>query len=207
MKIPATTPEHPLATIAREGATPMRAEPILLVGRDDMIEANFFTGEVLAYVKGTAGNQWSKFAARVAAMTVGARVSFLSMVREDRKDMRQSLLDEGLPDDRVKSMMASFGVQLSRLEGVARAFNAGATIEGLLEYRGASADTAPADVPFYVWFAYAGLFKKMDARGRPMKTWLMKIGNHLETTKPDADDEKAQAQYAQFIALYNSMLG
>lgn len=211
MHFPAPALEHPLAQIAREGATPMRAEPIALVAREDILEATALVAEVMAYAKGIDGNKWSVFANRIANMQPGGRASFLKQMKEDKGDFRKALLADGIDETRVKAMMSSFGVQLSRLESVARAFNAGATIEGLIQYRTGGVDNTdataenPAAIPWYVWFAYAGLFGKGKA-GRPVDPWLVKMGKALEKCPPDADNEGECAQYAQFIALYNNMV-
>jgi hypothetical protein len=203
--------EHPLVTIMESGSKPMQAAPIALVAREDVMEATALVAEVMAYVKATDGNKWAAFALRIAKMHAGGRASFLSQMKADKGDFRKALLSDGIDEKRVKAMMASFTVQLSRLESVARAFNAGATIDGLIEYRSDGVTTTdatavtPESIPFYVWFAYAGLFGKAKA-GRPQHPWLVKMGKALETTKPDEDNEVECAQYAQFISLYNSLV-
>jgi hypothetical protein len=201
---------HPLQQIADSGATPMRAAPIPLVPRDDVMAGVSLAAEVLAYVKSQDATAWLTFAMKIIALNPGGRDTFIKSLRDDRKDVVDSLIADGMEKDKAQRHGKVFDVQTSRLATIAQGFNSGATIEGLLEYRNG---TRPADkhirvldqVAFITVYDYCRLFKKAGA-AKPMQGFMDHLSKFLETRKPDEADEAQFAQYVAVVTMYNELL-
>jgi hypothetical protein len=205
--------EHALATIARTGSTPMKAQPLAVNTLDDRMVGNTLANEAIALAK-TGVKPWLALAWRVIDCTVEARAVFIGAIKNEKAALTKAQTEHEFDGKYAKGNTNSFSVMLSRLQGVANAFNGGATLAGLVEYTNkqqankakhlVDVEDARANLGFEAIHAYAMTFVKSKA-GRTPDAWLVTFGKFLERNKPVEGDAVAEAQYLATVKHYNSM--
>jgi hypothetical protein len=186
--------------------TPMKAEPIRKVGLDANMAVTVLVGEVMAHLR-TTHQPWRNFALRVIALTTDGREAFMKQCKSQLKEMKENNIIGNQDKKQAAKAVASATVELSRLNSLARAFNKGATIEGLCQFTANSLGVAMViidDVSWFKMWQYAATFSTGKA-GRPSKPWLVKLGDWLEDNPAPTDDEQQLAAYNAMLALYNRL--
>ena len=206
--------EHSLVTIFETGSKPMQAKPLPVNSHDDRVAATMLAAEVLAAAKGEQ-NVWRKLAWRVIDVNTETRAAFIATLKADKVAMSKGQTEIGIDKKIASARTASFGVRLSQMTTIAKAFNAGGTVSGLLDHVNS---TLPADkharslddlrehLGFVVIYEYAKKFTG-SAGSKVRKTWLENLGKWLEQNPaPDGDDGAEKAR-AQIVTVYNTLVG
>ena len=206
--------DHALVTIMQSGSKPMQAKPLPINSHDDRAVATMLAAEVLAAAKGEQ-NTWRRLAWRVIDVNTETREAFIKALKADKVAMTKGQTEYGIDKKVASGRTSSFGVRLSQMTTIAKAFNAGATIAGLLDHVNS---TLPSDkqarteeelrenLGFVVVYEYAKRFTG-SAGSKVRKTWLENLGKWLEQNPAPEGDDQAEHARAQFVALYNSMVG
>lgn len=199
------------------GTLTMVNKPAQRVGSDMALSVTALVAEVMATVQ-LQIKPWHAYACRVIALPTDGRALLIKMLGDDLRKMRADnaaihaeLGKDGKPNptkDETKAaakLVASATVNVARLSTIAKAWNSGATLEGLLDFatgRGGK-PTSINEIGFIVIYNYAQTFSKSKA-GRTPDTWLVKLGKFLEKNPPAEDDADALEQYNAIVAVYNA---
>lgn len=176
---------------------------------DDKMVGNMLAQEAWATARNHA-NPWKGFADRIIGLNMEARAAFIAAVDSMMKEgTKENTLDGSVDAKTARKRLTSATVEVSKLRTFAKAFNAGASEDGLIEYVRLSTklkDTQPlvlADIA-WMWMAeYAKTFSDSKA-GRKPDTFLVKLNKWLEKNKPT--DEKEQPAYDAIVAAYNKLV-
>jgi hypothetical protein len=209
-----------MATIARTGSTPMTKADIPAQGTDARMQGNMLANEVFAQVKLT-GNIWRTFALRLINGTVDMRAAFLAACKTMLRDMRKqnseaiaNLNKDGKPDptkDDTKlaaKRVNSATIEVSKLTTIANAFNAAATVEGLVEHANTTGRCKGArleDIGYEVMVEYARLFSESKA-GRKADPFITKLSKWLEKNPPAEDDKAGAVLWAELNEKVSTLL-
>jgi hypothetical protein len=214
MKILATPMAHAMAQIAAAGALPMQAKPLPINSHDDRATATIMAAEVMAAAKGEQ-NTWRGLAWRVIDVNTETREAFIKALKADKAAMSKGQTEAGIDKKIASARTASFGVRLSQMTTIAKAFNAGGTVAGLLDHVNS---TLPGDkqarseadlrehLGFVVIYEYAKRFTG-SAGSKVRKTWLENLGKWLEQNPAPEGDDATEKVRAQFVTLYNTFVG
>lgn len=173
-KVPATV-EHPMAQIAAGGLTQITKQPVRTVGTDATMLATTLVAAMFAHVT-TAANFWHGIAWRIIDAPTDARVAIITQIDNRLDSMRAENrkahdVDGATSDGRkwTRANVDSYVVDVSRMRTIARAFNAGASVQGLAEHYSVN---DPRNIGYQRVYTYcAGLLKTAAAgKGRPVKS-------------------------------------
>lgn len=209
-KTRAASKNHPMQAIANDGAKAIGGtkDEALEHGKRVATMDDRFTGMTVAHEVFAVNQQerstWRRFALRIVELTMEGRVSFIDTIRMLRKDaVKQQRHGDTVEAKFAGNLVTSANVQISKLAGIAKAFNAGGSEKGLLQF--AKDKKLPArgmdDVNFETMYAYAKFVNGSTGdRGAPKKAFIVKLATYLENAKETLtkDDEEA---YAKVVAL------
>jgi len=180
--------------------------------RDDTLAGMTLALEII----GTAmaqGNQWRNFALRCINLTHEARIAFLAAIKKEKAAMTKTQVDFGIGKKVAQQRTNSFATQISELNTIAKAWNAGATITGWREFVN---NTLPGDKTigtdaeivefggYRTLVEYARAVVGKTKPGRPNKTWLEKVGKFLDENVPNEDDTAGTTLYQQLVTMFNN---
>ena len=206
--------EHAMVTILEAGAKPMVSAPLPINSHSDRAAATILAAEVMAAAKGEQ-NTWRRLAWRVIDVNTETREAFIKALKADKAAMSKGQTEAGIDKKIASARTASFGVRLSQMTTIAKAFNAGATVSGLLDHVNS---TLPGDkharseedlrehLGFVVIYEYAKRFTG-SAGSKVRKTWLENLGKWLEQNPAPEGDEAAEKARLAFVTLYNTFVG
>lgn len=189
------TVAHPLANIAEIGAKPMAKETALRTGvaLDDRMTGIMLAQEV--YTTAIANAQsYAGYATRIFELTQEARASFIENIKGILADAKKANTLHGAVDNRTAARrVASATVQVSQLSIIAKAWNAGATVAGMLKYAntkvGKQDKMTADDVGFTIITEYARQYLKAnaqgDTRGRGVKPGIEKLAKYVHDLMAD----------------------
>lgn len=210
---------HSLATIEQMKAQPITKATIPAQGRDAVLAGNMLAAEAVATAM-TQSNVWHGFAVRVINLTADGRDAFLAAVRGSLKDFAQrnaeAIADTTRTGEKAitdadrkaaRKRLATATVYLSGLSIIAKAWNKGATTEGLIAYfKQATRErhTTPAldAIGYTIIVEYARTFSDSKA-GRRADDFKTKLTKFIERNPPADDDTIGVALLAQVMALLN----
>lgn len=204
MKVHRIQKTSPAAQVAEVHATPIKAEPLPEMNFTDSMSGMLLANEVLGTLKTQAGS-WQSFAIRLIKMNIESRASFMKSLREGLNEMKKAnTLDGGIDAKLAAKRVNSATVVCSMLNTIAKAFNAGATIEGLCEYSGASVTMWEA-VGYTIMTEYSRAFLKAnasgDSRGRKITSFLTKLQKWVEAHKAEAINDEDAAVVDHVVGL------
>ena len=143
-----TTPAGTMAEIERTMSLPITKQEPATVGKDAVILATELVAEMFADVE-TQASKWHGFAWRVIDATTDMRVALQTLIETRKRAMKEENATFHGWDSKAagKAMGAegkvgSYIVNVSRINTIAKAFNAGATVAGFAEFSGISVDRA-----------------------------------------------------------------
>jgi len=202
---------HALATLAVGASNVLNAKhENLTFGKriatlDDKMLGSMLANEVMATVQ-TQGQVWRGFAMRIINTNHEARAAFVQAIDSTLKEMRgANTIDDTVAAKDAKKRVNTATVEVSKLRIVAKAWNSGATIPGLVEYVRLALKQPTAElehIGYTMLVEYARTFSQSKA-GRPAKAWAEKLGDWLDKNAPDEDDAKGNALREKFIAMLN----
>lgn len=204
---------HTMEQIRTAGAEPMRAKPLPVNDRNDRLTATILAAEILAQAKVETAT-WAKFAWRIIDANVEVREALQAEIKKQQAAMTKGQVEFGIDKKMASKNTASFAVQVSRCRTIAKAFNSGATVEGLKDFingqmpankRAKTVEEVRDHTSFIMIYNYAATF----TGGKGSKTttsWLENVGKFLDRNPPAEDDTQGQAQQAEFIKLYNALV-
>ena len=205
---------HPIKEIETFQQTPMTKPALPAQGRDASMAANLLIAEVMAHVR--AGDKvWHGFAVKIIEGTTDFRAAFVNGLGKHLSDMRKANTDaiaqlgkDGKPNPTKEEQkiagkrVGTATTYTTHLRHIAKAFNAGATVEGLMAYVH-STNRSPAkgldEIGFTVIKEYADTFKDSDARGRPADPFTVKLSKWLDKN-PAAEGDKTGAALHAVVA-------
>lgn len=215
-KIPAGA-AHPMAQIAAGAMTQVskdsaHADSKKVATFDDRAAGNLLAAEVMARVRQQA-HDWHGYAVRVIGFTIEAREAFLQAIKADIKDIKAKNVIGTQDAKAAARLVNSATTNVSELTTIAKAFNGGASVDGLRQWARKTingTDTGPMpkldQIGKDLIVAYARTFSESKA-GRKADTWAVKLGKFLERNLPSDDDTAGRAQYDAVVKLYNSFKG
>ena len=221
MQIHTVTRQHPLTAVAaaanpdiRSGKDEALERAKRIATTDDRLAGSMLAAEVVATAKNDS-NIWRRFAITIIGMTAEARAAFLDAIKNEKSALTKAQTEFGIDKKSAQQRTASFGVQVSKLTTIAKAFNGAATVAGWREFvnLGLTADKTISDDDdmlahggYETLVQYARLFTK-SAAGRTPDTWTVTFGKFLERNKPADDAPKAElSHYNAAVALFNTMV-
>jgi hypothetical protein len=202
-----------METIRTSGSLPMKKAPIRLESRDDRLQGELLSAEVLAAAKGH-DNIWLAFAWRVIDMTPEARDVFVNRIKAEKSAMTKGQTEAGVDEKTAKSRTATFGVQVSRLTGIAKAWNAGGSVEGLCDYmnqgftdksKHAKPEDMRAHASFIGIYEYAKILNG-SGLGRKPDALVVKLAKFIKantSTDADANDTALIAKLTELYKEFN----
>ena len=217
MKIAAEVKTNPLQEIAESGARPITKEEPKAAGTDARATATTLAADIMSLAMQGNG-QWKRLACRIIVGTTDMRVALLAALEQHMKAAREQVAlavarnvdKDGKPDllksegKSVSQQMNSAYVNVSHMRKITRAFNAGGTVDGLLDYcrteRPRSTYSTLDDVTYELMRGYADLFKDGQASRTP-DPWLTKLSKWVEKNPAPEGDEKAAAAVKAITAL------
>lgn len=158
---------------------------------------------------------WQAFAHRAIALSNEGRAEFVGAIDAWLKDLRKGHTLLGMDKKQAGQRIASATTGASEMRTIANAWNAGASVDGLIEFDwtttgkpcnagGSPIKRAFADIRYSVILAYARTFSDAKA-GRPADSFLVKLGKFLEKGKPGDDaPESDKVEYLSLVAYYNT---
>lgn len=204
---------HSMEQIRTAGAEPMRAKPLPVNDRNDRLTATILAAEILAQAK-VETVTWAKFAWRIIDANVEVREALQAEIKKQKAEMTKGQTEFGIDKKIASKNTGSFAVQVSRCSTIAKAFNSGATVEGLKDFingqlpankRAKTVAEVREHVGFIVIYNYAATFT--GGKGSKTNTsWLENVGKFLDRNPPAEDDVQGQAQQAEFVKLYNALV-
>lgn len=225
MKVHQVTRVTPEQEILETGAKPLTKATIPAQPMDSRMRAAVLVSSVMAHVVQDS-SFWHRAAVQLIQGETDFRAAFVKTMSEQLKDVKRRNAEafgtvdkDGKPDPTkgetklAGSRVQSATVQVSKLTTIAKAFNAGATLEGLLTHF-AEQHKVPVKqvtldaIGYEPIVEYARKFSEAKA-GRKPDAWLVKFGKWLDSAGKVGDDASAeeQAQYAKAVAFFNSLKG
>lgn len=183
--------EHACATIERTQSLPMTTTTAPDYGRDAHMLALVLVSEVFAYAQETA-NKWHTFAWRLIDGTTDMRAEFARLQEEKQKTiLAENAEAHGWDEAEIKKQkgkIASCIVETCRLRTIAKAFNAGASVEGLATFYGVD---DPRNIGVRRVYEYAAAYMAGNAtrKADPLLVKLNKWIAAQEKTQLDDDDK------------------
>jgi hypothetical protein len=203
------------ATTVFNGKAAAAASATRIATLDDKMAGSMLANEVLAYAKGEQ-NTWMSFAKRIIGFNAEARAAFIAAMKNDKSAMTKTQTTFGVAAKVAKKNTSSFGVSVSRLSTIAKAFNVAATVTGWREFVNKSLPTdkhctTDADMlehgSFTTLYEYAKGFTGGRA-GRTADTWTVKLNKWLESN-PVTDENGTDLEvvaYSRIVAEYNKLV-
>ena len=180
---------------------------------DDRMAGSMLANEVMAYAKGEQ-NKWRGFAVRIIGFNAEAREAFLNAMKADKTAMTKTQVEFGIDGKTAKKTTSSFGVQVSKLSIIAKAFNKGATVTGWREYVNvtmAPGKKCDSDEEMMIYGGFEPLVAYCRSiagskAGRAADTWTVKLNKWLESNPVGEDAPKAeQDAFNAIVAIYNKL--
>lgn len=207
-----TAPQSTMGAISEEHAVPMKAAAIPTIGLDAKLAGAMLANEIFASLQ-TQGNTWNAYAHRIIGdLTTDGRAAFIDALRAGLKEMKASNVMEGdakLATKRVNSAT----VQVSMLSTIAKAFNAGATVEGLYAYVLTATGRKCADfrtLGYSMLTQYARTVLGAKAAGGRQQGFMEKLARTIlkaNTEAMDDTDRKAHADACDWLKRECKKLG
>lgn len=209
--------EHAMARLAQGASSVMNTKAAGLeyakrvTTLDDKMQGNLLAQEAWAQAR-MSQNPWKGFADRIIGLNMEARAAFISAVDGLLKDAKKANTLDGTVEAKTAARrVASATVEVSKLRTFAKAFNAGASEAGLLEYVRLQTKLKPeqplplSDVAWMWMSEYARTFSDSKA-GRKPDSFLVKLNKFLERNKPDGTVEADMKAYDKVVEFYNSLV-
>jgi hypothetical protein len=218
--------EHAMTTIRNTGSLPMQKATIPAAGLDARMLAANLVASVMAHVQ-TDHKVWHGFAVQLINGTTDFRAAYLKGMKEQLADLRRqnanafgTIAKDGTPDPtksevKMAGKIVSTATQyVTKLNNIANAFNAAATVEGLIHHVAEQRKVRPENITlesigFTLIADYAQQFSKSEA-GRKADPFLVKLGKWMDTigkAAAEGGDDAAKDQYAKVLALVNQLQG
>jgi hypothetical protein len=188
MKVHTIQKPGSMAAIADSGSLPITKQPLPAEGLDAKMQGNVLADEVMALAT-MDQNRWHRIAWTIIRMTTDARAAYLKAIKKRLSTAKEAVEEahgEGAKNE--QKMLRSATTQVSNCNTIANAFNAGATIEGLVEFHKVS---DPENLGFLKLVEYARTFSKATA-GRKPDPLLVKLHKWLEANKKTTDTLTAE---------------
>lgn len=206
MKVHTITKEHPSQTIAVMGSVPFQKQPIAPEGKDAKMQGNILAAETIALLKVETA-KWQGIALNIINLTTDGREAYMKALDKQLAAMREDTENTiGADEKAAKKLVASATVNISRCRTIAKAFNAGGTMEGMAEFHGVK---DPENLGFILIYNYAQTFSKATA-GRKPDTLLVKLGKWIEAQKKGITDDATAEDRAlmdELVRLHNRLVG
>ncbi len=175
MKVLQPKKTHACAAIEQAMAKPMQKADIPAVPLDSRMQGATLAAEVIATMK-THAKHWHTFAWNIIRMPADGRIAFQNAVKKELDALKAENETVHGASKELARTLRSATVQVSRLNTIAKAWNAGAHETGLAEFCGCS---DPENVGFIKVYEYAQQFVKADA-GRPAQSIKVKLQNFIK---------------------------
>lgn len=175
MKVFQVEKPHAMHAIAAAGALPMVKAQIPAVPTDSRMAGALLASEVIATMR-THAKHWHTFAWNIIRMPADGRIAFQNAVKKELDALKAENESVHGASKELARTLRSATVQVSRLNTIAKAWNAGAHETGLAEFCGCS---DPENVGFIKVYEYAQQFVKADA-GRPAQSVKVKLQNFIK---------------------------
>jgi hypothetical protein len=203
---------HALQQILETGATPVAKAVIKTVPHADAMVGQLLAAEVLAHAKGQ-DNIWRVFAMRIISLNIEARSAFVAAIKADKGAMTKAQTEHGIDAKKAKQRTASFAVQVSELQTIANAWNAGATVTGWREYVNSTVG-AKNDIRtdaemlehggYRTLVEYARTFSQSKA-GRKPDIFQVKLGKFLEACAKAGISDEDLPVYNKTVEFFNNL--
>lgn len=195
---------------------PMKGSIIPAAGTDARMQANTLAAEIMAHAQ-MDSKVWLRFAWRIIDGTTDMRAQLEKTLDSMLKDMRKNnaeagavLGKDGKPDvskadtKQAAARVNSANVQVSKLRTIGKAFNAAATVDGLLAHacetmRAPVGSCTREQVGFEVIVEYARQFSEAKA-GRKADPFLTKLAKWLDGAGKPAEDNAADLAHWQAVS-------
>lgn len=214
MKVHTAPARNPVADLCAAGATPVEKTPLKTIGTDAMLAASMLVNEAIALTI-SGSKPWNDLARRIALLSSDGRVAFIDLLKKAKRGMVKanaevtaSLGRDGKPavskDDTKMAgvLVSSATVYLSQLNGIADAFNNGATVEGFcvfLAERYNGKKCSLEDGTIATLNAYALTFRK--SKTSTVKSFKERLAKFLEQNAPTEDDAEGLDLRTKVTAL------
>jgi len=180
MKVHLVQKSGSMAGIAESGSLPITKQPLPAEGLDARMLGNNLALEVVALAT-MDQNRWHRVAWQIIKGTTDMRAAYLKAIKKQQLVMKDAVEDAHGDDKTARRQLASATVNISCCNTIATAFNAGATVEGMVEYFRVS---DPENLGFQKLVEYARTFSQSKA-GRKPDPILVKLHKWIEANKKD----------------------
>ncbi len=200
--------EHSLATIEREQQRPMTKAAVPAAGTDARVNALTLVSEMFAFVQQSAGF-WHRMTWAIIDAPTDGRIEIIRLIDERLADMRtenrahHGKTDKSRENTRwTRENVDSYTTMVSCMRTVARAFNAGATVEGLAEHYSVS---DPRNLGYMQVVNYARTFGESDGRGRKADAFKVALKKFLDKRAESLATDTDKVNHARAVAFLDTL--
>ena len=191
-----------MAQIAQGTMTPIARVPVKTTGTDAKISAVSLVAEVMAAMQGQA-NTWHGFAWRIIDGATDFRAEFVKLLDDRLKALKDENAKAHDWDKRTTNRaVASYLVNASRMRTIAKAFNAGGTVEGLGEFHGVD---DPQNLGYMAVYEYARTFNASEARGRKADSFKVALAKFLKQRAESLATDTDKVNHARAVAFLETL--
>lgn len=193
------TQVHSMKAIETMMAKPMQKAEIPAVPMDSRMLGATLAAEIMATLQIQA-KVWHGFAWRLIDMPTDGRLAFQAAIKKQLDDMKAANEAAHGKSKDLDKFLRSATVQVSNLNTICKAWNAGATVEGLCEFLKVE---DPRNAGWMKVVEYARTFTSSEA-GRPRQAIKVKLQNFLKMLGKDeanftADDAINYTRAVEFV--------
>lgn len=197
-----------MAAIADGAMMPIQKTPLKVMSRSDQMAGMLLAANVLAYNQ-TVAYGWADFGRELMAMTVEQREAFINAVKAELKEAKKEAVEAGDDSKAAGKNLSANTVQVSRMTTIGKAFNAGGTVEGLMDFWNQETKAAKgkslADVPFITMYNYARMFTGSKAVNKPEPGFQQAMAKWLATQAKQEWSDSDAAFLEQTINFFNGL--
>lgn len=200
MRVHSVPAEHPASIIATEARTPVSAEPDKKANYSDKMAGLLLANATIALIR-QQNTPWHAIAVRVIEANTEIRASFISALDKELKVIRATAMEiSGVNGKTLTKQMRSAAQYASNIKAIARAWNAGASIRGFVQWVNAEGGKALTretwrDAGWTLFYQYALTIGKAEGKGRPRDNLLVRFTKWLDSQRDNvpqfSDEEKA----------------
>ena len=182
MKVHQVKKTHPAAVIEQTMARPMQKQDIPAVPMDSRMQGATLAAEVIATLK-TQASPWHGFCWRLIDMPADGRLAFVQAIDKELKAITDENEATHGKSKELTRFLRGATVQVSNLKTVCKAFNAGATVDGLATHANVP---DPRNMGWMKVVEYARTFSQSQA-GRPAQSVKVKLQNFIKSLAKGED--------------------